>query len=94
MLNWTTRHVRDVADGVRTAVPNSHVRGLANDWLWQQAEIERLTVLYCKFVPRPERMSGYSDPDCPDEYKPAIRLACEFHGVAVPEHLRAEKEKP
>ena len=52
-------------------------------------EITQLTALCREFVPRPERMSGYDNCDCPDEYKPAIRMACEFHGVAVPEHLRA-----
>ena len=57
----------------------------------QQAEIDRLEKLCREFVPRPERMSGYTDPDCPAEYQSAIRLACEYHGVPVPAHVQPER---
>jgi hypothetical protein len=53
----------------------------------QQDRIKRLAELCREFAPHPESISGYSDPDCPDEYKPAIRLACAYYDVPVPVHI-------
>lgn len=38
-----------------------------------------------RFIPYPETMSGYCDPDAPDEVKETIAIAAKLHGRALPE---------
>lgn len=39
-----------------------------------------------RFVPRPETMSGYGDPDAPDDVKELLEIAARLHGQKLPEH--------
>jgi hypothetical protein len=37
-----------------------------------------------RFVPQPEDMSGYCDPEAPDELKELIVIAARLHGKKLP----------
>jgi len=48
------------------------------------AEIERLRAQLLTWVPMPHDMSGWGEPDAPDDAISLIRESCEIHGVDVP----------
>lgn len=57
----------------------------------KDAEIERRTKQLKSWVPMPWDISGWDDPDCPDDVKELIREACEIHRVAVPERMKKKE---
>ena len=55
------------------------------------AEIERLRAQLLNWVPLPQDMSGWGEPDAPDETIALIREACEVHAVET--FLLAQERK-
>ena len=45
------------------------------------------------WVPLPQDMSGFDDPDCDECTKECIRESCVMHGVECPEYLNPEAAK-
>jgi hypothetical protein len=53
-----------------------------------EPEIVRLEIKLAdamRFVPHPETMSGFMDPDAPDDVKELIRIAAKLHGRTLEE---------
>lgn len=53
----------------------------------ENSRLRREIMILKTWVPHPSTMSGWDDPDCPDEAAALIREACEIYGIPVPEHL-------
>ncbi len=55
-----------------------------------RAEILRLKFLLREWVPYPRNLTGWDDPECPEEAAEDIRQSCEVHGIAVPKHVQLQ----
>ncbi len=86
MPTKTIKHLRDMA----TAYGEYPV-GIT--CAWAADEIERLQSLTEAFVPHPRTLYGFYEGGHVDVVLQKVALACECHGVEMPEHVRAFVER-